>query len=168
MRWANLIPWRAKQRRDDDRENAWLAPIEEFHTEVDRLFDRFFNDGWELPTLPRFSREWAGWSPSLDVTESDQEIAIRAELPGVDPKDLEITVTGDLLTLSGRKKETTEHRDKGVYHSECRYGSFRRSVPLPAPVQAEDVSAEYKNGVLSIRLKKEAGAETKRIPVSTA
>lgn len=167
MKWANLIPWRAKQRSNNGRDDAWLAPIEDFHAEVDRLFDRFFNDGWDLPALPRFSREWSTWTPSLDVSDGDKEITIRAEIPGVDPKDLEITVTGDLLTISGQKKETSERRDKDVYHSECRYGSFRRSIPLPAPVEAEDVTAEYKNGVLSIRLKKEAGAETKRIPVST-
>jgi HSP20 family protein len=164
MKWANLIPWRAKQKGNGDGEHAWLSPIDQFHTEVDRLFDRFFSEDWSFPSL---SQDWATWSPSLDVTETDSEITIRAELPGVDPKDLDISVTGDLLTLAGQKEETTEHKEKGVYHSECRYGSFRRSIPLPTTVQADDVAAEFKNGVLSIQLKKVADASTKRIPVAT-
>lgn len=165
MKWANLIPWRAKQQGNGDREHAWLSPVEQFHSEVDRLFDRFFSDDWRTPAL---WPEWENWSPSLDVTETDNEVTIRAELPGVDPKDLDISVTGELLTLSGQKKQTTERKDKNVYHSECRYGSFRRSIPLPAEVKADDVTAEYKNGVLSIRLKKESAGQTKRIPVTVS
>lgn len=162
MKWGNLIPWRAKQQH---RDTGWMSPVDQFHTEVDRLFDRFFSDDWEFPVM---RTGWDTWSPSLDLTETDHEITIRAELPGVDPKDLDISISGDVLTISGEKKETTEKKEKGLYHSECRYGSFRRSLTLPATVHEDDISADYKNGVLTITMKKAVDTNVKRIPVKAS
>jgi len=88
-----------------------------------------------------------------------------AELPGIDPKDLDVTVVGNQLVLSGEKRESSETKEKGVYHSETRYGSFRRTVPLPDGIDTENVDAQYANGVLTLHLKKTAVPAAKRIEV---
>ena len=133
--------------------------------DTDRLFDRFFSGGLDWPFGP--TRSVAGWAPALDVSETDTEFSIQAELPGVDPKDVEISITGRSLTLSGQKKESTERKDANCYHSECRFGSFSRSLQLPESVDPDKVSAEHKNGVLMIRLPKRESETPKRITVET-
>ena len=92
MNLRSLVPWKNK-------ETGAAHPLERMRWEMDQLFDRFFNDV--------SSDRWAepdAWTPALDIKEGDDEIVVRAELPGVDPKDLDITVAGDLLTLSGKKR----------------------------------------------------------------
>lgn len=154
-----LIPWRNKGRE------GGLAPLTELRQEIDRMFETFSRDPWG--SLSEFG--WnKSWFPAVDVEENDQEVIVRAEVPGVDPKDLDISVTGNRLTLSGEKKETTERKDKDLYQSETRYGSFSRSVELPSGVDTEQVSAEHANGVVTVRLKKTAAAATKKIQVRTS
>ncbi len=155
-----LIPWRNK-----GRERGALAPLSDLRQEIDRMFDAFTRDPWG--SLSEFGTN-KSWFPAIDIAENDQEVTVRAELPGVDPKDLEITVTGDRLTLSGEKKETTERKDKDFYHSETRYGGFSRSVDLPGGVDTEQVTAEHANGVITIKLKKSAAATAKKIQVKTS
>ena len=132
-------------------------------SEIDRLFDSFVREPFGALDWP----SWGGgkWSPAIDVAESDKEVTVRAELPGIDPKDLDVTVAGNQLVLSGEKKESSETKDKGFYHSETRYGSFHRTVPLPEGVDTEHVDAQYANGVLTLRLAKTPQAATKRIEV---
>ena len=96
-----------------------------------------------------------------------QGIDSSAELPGIDPKDLDVTVTGNQLVLSGEKKESTEHDGKDFHQSETRYGSFRRTIPLPEGIDTEHVDAQYANGVLTLHMQKTAQAATKRIEVKT-
>jgi len=160
----NLIPWRGKRCEDGRESLSGGAPLAQFRNEIDRLFDRFFEPAG-------FFGEGFGslgaWMPSMDVTESDTEVIVRAEVPGVDPKELDITVSDRLLTLSGEKKEITEKKDESFWRSERRFGSFKRSIQLPAPVDAEKVSAEHRNGVVLIKLKKERNAVPKRIPVQS-
>ena len=142
--------------------------MSKFRSEIDQLFDQFFSDpfGFGLRTP---SEGWAGtWVPTLDISESENEVTIRAEIPGVDPEDLDISVSGDYLTLSGEKKEETEEEEENFYRSERRFGQFRRQVALPSFVDKEDVSAEYKNGILVIKLKKTAEAKPRRIPVNVS
>ena len=132
-------------------------------SEIDRLFDSFVREPFGALDWP----SWGGgkWSPAIDVAESDKEVTVRAELPGIDPKDLDVTVSGGQLMISGEKKESSETKDKGVYHSETRYGSFHRTVPLPEGVDTEHVDAQYAHGVLTLRLAKTPQAATKRIEV---
>lgn len=158
----NLIPWKNKQ---PESERGELSPILALRNEVDRLFESFFREPFGALDWPL----WGGgkWSPALDVAENDKELTVRAELPGLDPKDVEVTVTGNQLTVSGEKKESSERDGKDYYHSETRYGSFRRVVPLPEGVDTEHVDAQYANGVLTLRLPKIAPATTKRIEVKT-
>jgi HSP20 family protein len=158
----NLIPWRNKQQEGAGGE---ISPLGALRGEMDRLFESFFRE-------PFGGMDWPLWgngrfSPAIDVAESDKEFTVRAELPGIDPKDLEVTVTGHQLVLSGEKKESSEHEGKNVYRSETHYGSFRRSLPLPDGVDTENVEAQYANGVLTLHLKKTEQAATKRIEVKT-
>lgn len=161
----SLIPWRNKQ-NGNDAERAEQAPaIRKLRSEVDRMFDRLFHDPSD--TLASWS-EGTQWGPMLDLSETDTHLVIRAEVPGVDPKQVDITIVGAVLTISGEKSETTERKGESFYHTERRFGSFRRSVQLPRYVDTRKVSAEHANGVLTIQLAKSASATPKRVPVQAA
>jgi len=161
----NLIPWKGKRQNDDTTELMRTSPMSFFRSEMDRLFDRFFGDDRGLTRPDAFGD--TGWVPSLDVSETDTEVSVRAEVPGVDPKDLDISVSGQMLTISGEKKESRESKGESYHQVERRFGSFRRSVQLPASIDTERVSAEHKDGVVMIRLQKRPGAVPKRIPVTS-
>jgi HSP20 family protein len=158
----SLVPFTDKHGDGDPRE---LAPFQELRREMGRLFDSFFRH-------PLFGEgDWNGgatWAPPLDVADGESEVTVRAELPGVDPKELEISVLGNTLTVAGEKKETSEKRDGDYFHREARYGSFRRTVTLPAGVTAENVKADYANGVLTVRLPKSPTEKPRRIPISAS
>lgn len=170
MLLARLIPWRGKSGGRQNDLPVRQAALSRFHSDIDRLFERFFDEpflgqGW----LPAQLGSWAGgWSPSVDVSEGDDAITVRMELPGVDPKDIDVSLSGDALTVSGEKKEESEERREGYYHAERRFGSFRRTVPLPAPVDQEKIAAEYDKGVLTVRVEKTAAATARRIPIQIA
>jgi HSP20 family protein len=155
----NLIPWRNKHRD----EPAGLLPTSGFRTEMDRLFDSFFGDAFGE------SRPWglSAWGPPLDVEETDKEVMVRAEIPGVKADELELSIRDNSLVISGEKKEENEKKEKGYFYQERRFGSFRREVPLPSAVDAEHVEAEYKDGVLHVKLHKATEALPKRIPVKS-
>lgn len=162
---GNMIPWRSKEAGNDGGTDT---AITKFHSEVDRLFERFFNEPFSGLGSRAEARQWgSGWSPSIDIRESEHALTVKAELPGVDPEDLDISVSGDVLTISGQKSEKSEERREGYYHSERRFGSFRRSIPLPVAVNQDEISAEYERGVLTVSLPKSEKAVAKRIPVST-
>lgn len=137
------------------------------------VFDRFF------PHWPEFFRRplvmWPAMESSLiDVDEYTQNgtLVIRAEVPGIDPgRDVEITVEDDVLTISAERKEEETKEEKDYTRRELRYGSFRRSLPLPAGTKEDAIEATYKDGVLEIRLPVPGAGEEKpsarKIPVST-
>jgi HSP20 family protein len=116
-------------------------------SEMNDLFNGFFR-GMDWPWASE--RAW----PAIDVAEKDDAIVVRAEVPGCKPDDIEVSIHGRTLTVSGQKEETKEQKEKGYYHSESVYGSFRRDVDLPAEVDQSKVEATCKNGVLSITLPK--------------
>jgi HSP20 family protein len=155
----SLIPWRNKREGQDTE----LSPLVSLRGEMDRLFDTFLREPFGALDWPQWGV--SKWSPAIDVAEDDKELSVRAELPGIDPKDLDVSVVGNQLVLSGEKRESSESKEKGVYHSETRYGSFRRTVALPDGVDTEHVDAQYANGVLTLRLPKTAPASQKRIEV---
>jgi HSP20 family protein len=105
------------------------------------------------------------WTPPVDVGENDQEVIVRAEVPGIGPEDIQITVSGGQLILAGEKKVSPEQGGKEFYQTESRYGTFRRAIPLPESIDPEGVEAEYQNGVLMIRIRKTSGAPPKRVEV---
>jgi HSP20 family protein len=156
----NLIPWRSKQREGTAAETPPLAML---RNEMDRLFDTFIREPFGALEWP-FSGP-GKWSPAVDVTESDQEVIVQAELPGIDAKDLDVTLTGTQLVLTGEKKESAEKSGKGYARSEIHFGSFRRTVQLPEGIDPENVEAHYANGILTLRLRKSHASAPKRIEV---
>jgi HSP20 family protein len=153
------VPWKPK---DHEGDAGPLAPLSTLRAEMERLFDSFMRD-------PRSVLEWPfgqrGWEPTVDVAENDQEVTVRAEVPGIKPEELTVTVSGNQLVLAGEKKEESEDKGKGYHRVESRYGSFRRSIPLPEVVDQSQVEAEYANGVLTIHLKKSPAAAPKKVEV---
>jgi HSP20 family protein len=131
--------------------------------EMNTLFDNF-SRGFDMePFMGRFGT----FSPSVDVKESDKEIKVSAELPGMEDKDIDVSLTKDSLTIKGEKKEEKEDKGKDFYRMERSYGSFTRTVPLPSEIDTEKVKAEFRKGVLTVTLPKTAKAikETKKISV---
>lgn len=160
---TNLIPWRAKGEAGDG-----LAPtsLVEFKTQMDRLLERAFADpfgGFESGV-----GALSAWGPAVDITETDTHVAVKAELPGVDPKKIDVSVAGDVLTLSGAKEESEDDKTGGFHRSERRFGAFMRRMRLPAAVDPDRVQATYKDGVLTVSLEKHAAAKPKRIKVAGA
>jgi HSP20 family protein len=127
--------------------------------EMDRMFERFFEPMFtDVPALGE-------WTPALDVAEGKDAVTVTAELPGVDPKDIAVTLEGDLLTLKGEKEERHEEKDERWHRVERSAGTFIRTVRLPATVDPGTVTATFKNGVVTITLPKTAGAKGTLIPV---
>ena len=128
------------------------------HGEMDDLFDSFFRG---------LDRPFAGYKawPAIDVAEEDDAIIVRAEVPGCKAEDIEISVYGNTLTISGEKKTSEEKKEKGYYHVESAYGSFRRELTLPTDVEQDKIDAECRDGVLSITLPKAAKAKALKVKV---
>lgn len=160
MAISNLIPFGKKSvpvKREEENPFALLR------REMDSLFDNFFR-GFDMEP---FEGRLGAFSPRIDVTENDKEIKISAELPGMDEKDIDVSLQNDLLTIRGEKKEEKEEKKKDYYSMERSYGSFCRTIPLPIEVETDKIDAKFKKGVLSITLPKTAKAlaETKKIAV---
>jgi HSP20 family protein len=157
-----MMPWK-KRPGEAVRGGDGAQALGRFRSEMDRLFQRWFDEPWGA--FGPFGAEEAR-GPALDVLDGEKEVTVRVELPGLGPKDFELSLSGRTLTISGEKKGESEERRKGFTRSECWYGSFRRSVELPAGVDAEKVSADYANGILTVRVGKSKAAEARRIAIS--
>lgn len=144
----SLIPYRKRQSGD-------LASL---HREMDDLFNSFFGS-W--PTTVLESRVW----PALDVSEDENEVVVTAEVPGCKAEDVDIAVHGNTLSITGEKKQKQEKKEKGYYHIERSYGSFRRELTLPSDVETDKVEAVCKDGVLSIKLPKAEKAKAIKVKV---
>jgi len=140
-----------------------LAPFREFdrmRKEMDRLWDSFFEGG-----LRRRAEGGGEWLPSLDVSETKNELVVKAEVPGMDPKDIDISLSDGMLTIKGEKKQEKEEKQADYHLVERSYGAFTRSVQLPKEVQSEKINASYKNGILKITLPKSEEAKKKEIKI---
>jgi len=127
--------------------------------EMDKIWNRFFG---EWPGMEPFRTEWV---PSLDVSETKNNIVVKSEVPGMDPKDIDISLVGDALTIKGEKKQEREEKDENYHRIERSYGTFSRSVRLPQDVQSDKIKANYKNGILKITLPKSEEAKAKEIKI---
>ena len=138
-------------------------PFSLFRRRMDDMFEGFLH-GFDLKP---FESRLGVFSPNIDVVENDKEIRISAELPGMEEKDLEVSINKDSLLIKGEKKEEKEDKGKEYYRMERSYGAFSRTIPLPVEVETDKVEAKFKKGVLSITLPKTAKAvsETKKIAV---
>jgi HSP20 family protein len=132
--------------------------------EVNRLFDSFFGRGPQMAGPPMTGQERA-WAPVMDMYETKDELVITAELPGVNEKDVQLSITGDVLTLRGERASASETSQHAQYRSERWYGRFERSVALPIPVQADQVKASYRDGVLTVKLPKAEEIKPKQIKI---
>jgi len=142
------------------------SPFGLLRQEMNRLFDNFLG-GFEMQ--PFMGRRLGEFSPTVDITESDKAFRVSAELPGMEDKDIDVLLNKESITIKGEKKEEKEDKGKDYYHVERSYGSFSRTIPLPAEVDTDKVKAEFKKGLLTVTLPKTVQAikQTKKIPVKT-
>lgn len=129
---------------------------------MDRLFEEFTS------RRPERARAPVVWQPAIEAYETDTDVVVRAELPGIDPKQVEVSVTEDTLTIKGEARSEQEEKRRNYYRRELRYGSFVRSLTLPSGVQGEKASATYKNGIMEIRVPKSERARPKTVKVEVA
>ncbi|MBI1879547.1 MAG: Hsp20/alpha crystallin family protein [Chloroflexi bacterium] len=161
MAIKDLVPWKRNDknvlvRRDDE-------PFYAFRREMDRLFDDFFGRGFALtPFSGGFMESFGEFSPRVDVTENDKEVKVIVELPDLEDKDVEVSLSNDVLTISGEKKAEKEDKGENFYRMERSYGSFQRAISLPAEVESDKVEATFKNGVLTVTLPKTASAQNRK------
>ncbi len=158
----NLIPWRRKRKNTELTAPA-DHPVAELYQRMNDLFADFFDGNMGLFRSGTASDTDSLMSvPTFDVSETDKAVEVRAELPGMDEKDIEVTLDENILTVRGEKKQERTENKKNYYLSECRYGEFHRAVPLPAGIDREKVKAAFKKGVLRITLPKTEAARTDR------
>ena len=150
MTWE-ISPWRP------------FRDLERIRRDMDRVWDSFFEKKPALKT-----GEAGEWFPSLDVTETKNDILVKAEIPGMDVKDIDISLNNDVLTIKGEKKQEKDEKEENYHLVERTYGTFVRSVRLPGEVKSDKISASYKNGVLNISLPKSEEAKKKEVKIKVA
>lgn len=128
---------------------------------MDTLWDTFL---FGRPQRRGF-QEMVEWLPAVDVTETKSEIVVHAEIPGMDAKNIDISLNEGILTIRGEKKQEREDKEEEYHLIERRYGTFTRSIPLPREVDSNTASASYRNGVLKVRLPKSGKAEKKEVKI---
>lgn len=147
-----LTPWRRPNRGD----------ITRFNREMESLWNRFFGE------MHPFSGAEVEWLPTMDASETNGEVAVRAELPGLEAKDIDLDISGDVLSIRGEKRGKEEKKEESYYTRESYYGSFQRSIRLPSEVQSDKVEAKFKNGVLDIKLPKSEKTQKKKIEIKSS
>ena len=159
----------ARRRQDSGalapfRGRLWspLSELNRLRDEISRVFEEPF--GAAAPTTGFFE----GWSPSLDVYEDKDHLVVKAELPGMKKEDVDVSLTGDTLTISGERKQEEERKEADSYRSERYFGRFQRSVTLPQPVDASKIQANYNDGILTVTLPKSEEAKRKQIEVKVS
>ncbi len=143
-------------------------PFRELSTmrkQMDRLFEDMLSTG---------DNNWMGlhnmggmWTPAVEIKEQEKELILKAEIPGIDVKDLEVEVAEDWVTISGEheSEEKTEDKDKNYFHSEFHYGKFQRVIPLPVAIKTDEIKSDFKKGVLTLTLPKLEDAPKKSVKV---
>jgi HSP20 family protein len=133
--------------------------VSRLRREMDRLWDDYFGPG------RRGLEPLEEWVPAVDISESDDKITVKAEVPGLDAKDIQISLVGDVLTVKGEKKSEREEKKENYHLVERSYGSFSRSLKLPATVDADKIEATYKQGVLTVECPKKEEVKPKTIDI---
>ncbi len=154
----SLIRW------DPFRMMKRLEPFDELrsmHNEMDRLFERFF--GLEIP-----GRETNVWMPSIESFVKDGKLVVRAEIPGVDPKDLDVSMTEHELVIKGERKHEKETKEEHYAYREIAYGAFERHLPLPEGVKADELKAKFTNGILEITVPVPTISKARKIEIETS
>lgn len=159
MKVKNLLPAMSRKNKKEDDHSFYSL-----QRQMNSLFDDFFS-GFDVGSRELMAGEGLGFVPSVDVKERDSDILIQAELPGVDEKDISVTVTNDAVTIKGEKKEEKEDKGKNYYYVERSYGSFNRIIPLGEEAESENAKASFKNGVLNITIPKSKKVKVEGIKV---
>lgn len=133
--------------------------VDSLESEVNRVFDAFFGQGERTGSRAR------RWVPAMDLVETDDNLVLRADLPGLDRDDVSIEIKDGALTVSGERKAEHEEKAEGYYRVERSFGSFLRSMTLPQGVEADGVAAEFDNGVLEVRIPKPAERKPHRVEI---
>jgi HSP20 family protein len=162
MTMKDLMPWTFRKKEVPVRRETG-NPFSLLQREMNDLFDNFFGDFGIRP----FDTGLNDFGPIVDVSGSDKEIRVTAELPGMEEKDIDVSINHESLTMKGEKKEEKEDKGRSYYVTERSYGSFSRTIPLPVGVDADKAEASFKKGVLTVKLPKTAKAaeEAKKIRV---
>jgi HSP20 family protein len=166
MQISDLIPWGANKGSQIAKRNE-ENPVFSLQRDVNRIFDDFWR---------RFDQQFGALArgdasgPRTDVAETEKALQVSVELPGIDQKEIDVSLTDGALTIKGEKKNARDENKNGYHLSERSYGSFYRSVPLPQGVDSDKAEAEFKNGVLTVTLPKtqEALARVKKIDVKAS
>jgi len=151
----NLTRWQ----RPDVTWPTW-GRLSDLREEIGRLFEAPFSE------LARTSQLLSGWTPAIDMHEDKDNVIVKAELPGMKKEDIDVSLHDGMLSISGERKSEKEFENAEVYRAERFVGRFQRSLTLPAPVAADKVKAQYKDGVLTITLPKTEEAKPKHIDVN--
>ena len=137
-----------------------LGNFEKMRRETDRMWNSFFEG------RPRLIVEEEGeWLPALDLTETGNEFVVKAEMPGLDPKDIDISLSDNMLTIKGEKKQEREEKEENYHLLERSYGAFTRLIHLPGEINQQKITTSYKNGVLKIHLPKSQKAKKKEVKI---
>jgi len=153
----SLLPWRRQE------ENEWqpFRELEEWHRKVDDLFSRFMSGG------PFAGTAFAGKGrPAMETLTKNSDLVVRLDLPGVDPKEVDISVSGDVLTVKAERKHKEEKKEGEYSHEEISYGSLERTLRLPGKIDADKIKASYDKGVLEITMPAPKELTPKKVAVS--
>jgi HSP20 family protein len=171
MAITDLIPWKKNEADLSVRRGQGDEALLEMRDQMNRMFDQFFERPFGLSPFFGDNTLMGDFAPSMDVSESDKEIIIDAELPGMQPEDIDISLERDTLVIRGEKRAEREQKDedKRYHRVERSYGSFYRTIPLSGEVEEGKIEATFKNGVLKVKLPKtkEAQKKSKRISVKS-
>jgi len=171
MNFKDLLPWKKKSDAEESKEveirRKYSDPFTALHEHMNGVFKDFFQDFGSLD-FPR--DRMFQFSPSIDVRETDDEILVSAELPGMTEEDIDVSLSTNSLTIKGEKKSESKSEEKGYRRIERSYGSFQRTVALPCEVHEEKAKAVCKNGVLTVTLPKteKARSSKRKIEIKTA
>jgi HSP20 family protein len=146
----NLIPW---------RRSGLMEPFQQFQREMDQLMQRFFGETSET------SNSLITWAPRVDVEEDDKQFIVKADLPGVEAKDVEVSVIDNVLVLRGHRKEQREEKNKNYHRVERFEGQFHREIALPRGIDADHIQAKSSQGVLTVTIPKKPEIQPKKITV---
>ena len=153
MLGRELTPWQTP-----------LRALNEMQREMNQLFSRFFGEGEQVGNS--WQSQVESYVPRIESSVRDNMLWVKADLPGIDPKDVEVTVEGNRLTLRGQRKAEHEGSEEGYVHREVQYGSFVRSFTIPEGVKAEDIQAKYHNGVLELSVPLPAELLPKKVNIA--
>lgn len=169
MAIRDLMPWKTNQEESSLEKKSERDPLVELQRDMNRLFEDFFKEPFAMTPFSREKTLGSSFTPQADISETEGEITVSLELPGMEADQIDLSFHNNTLTISGEKHSETEEEGSRYYRKERTYGSFRRSIPLPGDIDEDAVEASFKNGVLKVQLPKSESAQDKsqRITITT-